>query len=256
MCMQAVSSQIVGEETSSDHSCHSEISELKKQVDDLTSVVHSQGKQIKEQEKGKWSLSRLIKQPSKDKGDGCTQAIKEKDMQIRDKDAQIRYYQRQLDHAEVLDKQSAQLAAQLSEKENKLEQVKKQLLHLQQEMKVTMNNNEHLKKRLEEVQTKHKDEIMKLTAKCQKQVPEPHVEVMLVSEGDLNQNLTSEKDDVDQLRSRITTLEADLEKAVAHSKTQSREILSLKQHIQGAEVRNAAYNCTHTHVMYTLCIAH
>ena len=231
-----VASQPRVEVTTSEHGCCGEVnqqlSDLQKKVSNLEDAVQTQGKQ-----KRKW----LRKQPSKDKGDECAQAIqaketkiREKESEIHEKDKQIRYYKRKLDNAEELDKQSAQLAAELSEKESKLREVSRQLLHLQQEMKTVMTENTSLKQQVAKDRSKHEDEVKKLRAKEARS--ESHVEVVLVSDSDPNQISISEKKEVAQLKSRVATLQADLDKSVAHSKAQSREILTLKQHIQGAKV--------------------
>ena len=183
------------------------------------------------------------KKPSKDKGDECAQAIQEKETQIRERDEKIRYYQRKLDNAEALDEQNAKLAAEVSEKENKLQEVSRQLLHLQQEMKTAMAKNALMKKQVAEDQTKHKDKIKNLKAKYRERArSDAAVEFIVVSDKDSEQNTPSIKEEFFQLRSRIATLEVDLEKSVAHSKGQSREILSLKQQVQGAEVSNILFN--------------
>ena len=220
-------------------------------------VLQTQGKQIKDQQKGKWPL-RPRKQPSKDKGDECAQAIqakktpiREKESEIRMKDEQLKYYREKLGNAKELDKQSAELAVQLSEKDNKLQELSRHYLHLQQEMKTVIAKNAALKKQVTDDQTKHENEIKKLTTKLKKQA-DSSVGVVIVGNEDSEQDVRSEKEELTQLRSRIATLEADLDKSVTHSKAQSREILTLKQHIQGIEVSSAlpmvrAY-------MYSACI--
>ena len=234
-----VASQPRVEVTASEHGRCGEVSQqlsdLQKKVSNLEDAVQTQGKQ-----KRKW----LRKQPSKDKGDECAQAIqaketkiREKESEILEKDKQIRYYIRKLDNAEELDKQSAQLATKLSEKESKLREVSRQLLHLQQEMKTVMTENTSLKQQVAKDRSKHEDEVKKLRAKYQKEAhSESHVEVVLVSDSDPDQISISEKKEVAQLKSRVATLKADLDKTVAHSKAQSREILTLKLYIQGAKV--------------------
>jgi chromosome segregation ATPase len=209
----------------------------------LEGVVETQGKQIKEQQKSKWPLARLRKQPSKDKGDECAQAIQEKETKIREKESEIRmrdeqieHYRKKLDIAEALDEQSVKLATELSEKENKVQEVSRQLLDLQQEMKTVMAKNARLKEQIVENQTKHEDEIKKQRAKYKQQArSDAAVELVVISD-DEQQNLPSIKEELARLRSHIATLEADLEKSVTHSKGQSREILKLRQQIQGIEV--------------------
>ena len=231
-----------------EHDCHEvgqQLSDLQKRFDNLEGVVETQGQQIKEHhQKGKWPL-RLRKQPSTDKGGECAQAIQEKETQIREKDSEIRqrderirYYQRKLDNAEALDEQSAKLAAELSEKENKLQQVTRQLLDLQQLMESVMAKNALMKKQMADDKTKHEEEIKKLKAKFKAQAhSDTAVEIVVVGDEDSDQKVPTVKEELTRLRGCITTLKADLEKSVTHSKHQSREIFDLKQQIRIKEVR-------------------
>ena len=231
--------------TSSKRDCYEvgqQLSDLQKRFENLEGVIQTQGKRIKEHQKGKWPL-RLRKQPSKDKGDECAQVIqgkvtqiREKESEIRERDSQIRYYQRKLTNAEALDEQNSQLAAELSEKENKFQELSRHLIDLQQEMKTIIAKNSALKKQITEDQAKHEDEVKKLIAKVQGEACSNSC--VLISDKDSKHNWASEKEEVARLRSRIATLEADLDKSIVHSKAQSREILKLKQHIQGTEVSN------------------
>ena len=209
----------------------------------MEGVVETQGKQIKDQQKSKWPI-RLRKQPSKDKGDECAQAIQARETQIREKESEIRvrdeqieHYRKKLDRAEALDEQSAKLALELSEKENKLQEVSRQLYDLKQEMKTIMAKNARLKEQILENQTQHEDEIKKLKAKFKQEAhSDAAVEFVFIS--DAEQNVPSVKEELARLRSRTAALEADLEKSVTHSKGQSREIAKLKQEIQAVEVSN------------------
>ena len=184
------------------------------------------------------------KDAESDKGDDCAQEIQETETQIREKDSELRqrderikYYQRKLDNAEALDEQSAKLAAELSEKENKLQEVSRQLLDLQQQMKSALVKNAALKKQVADDKTKHEEEIKKLTAKFKVQEhSDTAVEFVVVGNEDSGKKVPSVKEELGQLRERIATLEADLEKSVAHSKGQSREILNLKQQIHIKQV--------------------
>ena len=232
---------------SSEHDCcvvGQQLSDLQRKVHDLEGVVETQGKQIKDHQRGKWWLR---KQPSKDKGDECAQVIQEKETQIREKeseirkrDEQIRFYQRKLNNAEALDEQSAQLATELSEKENRLQEVSRQLFDLKQDMKTVMAKNARLKEQIVENQTKHENEIKKLRVEFKEKArSDAAVELVVISDKDSDQTVPSIKEELTRLRSRIATLEADLEKSVSHSKGQSKEILTLKQHIQSAEVRSS-----------------
>ena len=219
----------------------------------MEGIVETQGKQIKDQQKSKWAL-RLRKQGSKDKGDECAQAIQAKETQIREKESEIRrrdeqieHYRKKLDIAEALDEQSAKLATELSEKDSKLQEVSRQLYNLKQEMKTIIAKNARLKEQILENQTQHEDEIKKLRAKSKQEVrSDTSVEFVFISETE--QNVPSIKEELARLRSRIAALEADLEKSVTHSKGQSREILKLRQEIQGIEVSNIILQS-----MYSTC---
>ena len=214
------------------HQC--EISDVKRKISNLEDVVQTQGQELshlKEQQpkkkRGLWSK----KQPSKD--EDC-------EKEIRDKESQIRFYQRKLDAAEQLQEQNLQLATDLSDKERKLEEVSKKFLALQQEMKGEMNENVDLRKQVADTERKYQDEVKQLKDELSRLQEQPHteshVEVMFVDKEECSEQTNTDKGQIAQLQSRVLLLRAERDKALAHSEAQSRKILNLKQHIQGTDV--------------------
>ena len=119
--------------------------------------------------------------------------------------------------------------------------LRKQFLHLQEEMRVKINQNANLNRQIAVVENQHQMEVQRLKAEIRKlqeqKISESPVEVMLVSGDDRSEKQSSsESKQIAQLQSRIIALQSDLEKATFHSRNQSHDILSLKQELQGTKV--------------------
>lgn len=211
-----------------------ETSEVKKKPKNLESVVQSHDKKLhsdKDQLKPKWKdrLPILRRQASKEKSDDRE---KKRDSLAK----------KQPDRTEAdIEQQNLLVAKELSEKDEELRMADERYIALLEKLKSEKEASNSLRSELTKAKEQCHDEVDRLQSEIdalRKQIDSSdHVEVMLVPDD----NTATEKQHIDArniagLRSRVIRLEADLEKASKHSKKQSREILNLKQELDGTKV--------------------
>ena len=261
--MQAtITSQPKGDLTSPTHRCETQqLLQVQQRIVALEGAVQEQGRELSEvkgQQKSKKGF-KLWKQASKDRDEETAK-------EIQDKDAQISFYRKKLDNAENLETQNLQLATELSEKESKVEELNQQLTTLTQQMSTVLTENEKLKK-LANVTDHHaqiqhwKAEVIRLqkqlTSSCDVEVihtdhdcSDSQTPAMKVAS--LQGKIVDMQDELYKATSQALSLKTDLDKAVSHSKSQSREIFDLKKEINSLKVRYCV--CVHVRVHARPCI--
>ena len=218
----------------------------------LKGAVPEQSRQLSEvkvQQKIKKGFN-WWKQASKDRDEETTK-------EIQDKDAQISFYRKKLDNAENLATQNLQLATDLSEKESKVEELNQQLTTLTQQMSTVLIENEKLKK-LADV-TDHHAQIQHWEAqviRLQEQLTSTSdvihtdhdcgdAQTSAMKVANLQGKIVEMQAELYKATSQALSFKTDLDRAVSHSKSQSREIIDLKMEIDTLKVRYCVYMCVY-----------
>ena len=182
------------------------------------------------------------------------QASKDRDeetaKEIQDRDDQISFYRKKLDNAENLETQNLQLATELSEKEFKLEELNQQLTTLRQQMGTVLTENEKLIELANA--TSYRAEIQHLRThisrlqeqlKSKSNVKGVHTDHDRGDEQTSAMKVANLQEKIVELQAKLVkatsqslALKTDLDMAVLHSKSQSREIIDLKKKINSLKV--------------------